>query len=124
MRYFPQFNIAVAVQVNSDETPEVSRFMATAIDNFTRIVIQETFSRKLSEADKFKLQKLTESWLKLIDTGMFAESWEELSAELKAMYAKETWRTVLQPLIVKVGKIKSRQFSSVDFPTPTVRLSS
>ena len=118
MRYFPKYKIAVAVQVNSDETPEVNKFLASAIDDFARIIIKETSNRELSEADKILLQKLTESWLKLIDTGKFGESWEELSADLKAKYAKEKWQSALQPFLGKVGKIKTRKFKTIDFSDP------
>jgi D-alanyl-D-alanine carboxypeptidase len=122
MRYFPKYKLAVAVQVNSDETPEVSRFMASAINDFAQIIIQETSSRKLSEADKIKLQTLTESWLKLIDTGKFAESWEELSAELKAKYVKEKWQSIIQSLTGKVGKMKTRRFKSIDYSDPEAEM--
>jgi D-alanyl-D-alanine carboxypeptidase len=118
MRYFPQHRIAVAVQVNSDETPGVNRFLASAIDDFAQIIIQEISSRKLSETDKAKLQRLTESWLRLIDTDKFAESWEELSAELKTKYVKEKWQAAIQPFIGKVGKIKARKFRGIDFSDP------
>jgi D-alanyl-D-alanine carboxypeptidase len=118
MRYYPRYKIAVAVQVNSDETPEVSRFMASAVDDFAQIIIEETAFRKLAEEDKLKLQALTESWLKLIDTGKYAESWEGLSSELKAKYAKEKWQAALQPLIGKTGKIKARKLKSLEYSDP------
>jgi D-alanyl-D-alanine carboxypeptidase len=118
MRYFPKHRIAVAVQVNSDETPGVNQFMASAVDEFARIIIREISSRKLSENDKARLQSLTENWLKLLDNGKFAENWEELSTELKAKYIKEKWQTALQPLIDKVGKIKTRKFKNIDYSEP------
>jgi D-alanyl-D-alanine carboxypeptidase len=118
MRYFPKYKIAVAVQVNSDEAPGVNRFLASAVNDFAQIIIKETSSRELSESDKIKLRELTASWLKLIDAGRFAESWEELSVELKAKYAKEKWQSALQPFLGTVGKIKSRSFKSVDYSDP------
>jgi D-alanyl-D-alanine carboxypeptidase len=118
MRYYPRYKISVAVQVNSDETPEVSRFMASAVDDFAQIIIEETSARKLAEEDKLKLQTLTESWLKLVDAGKYAESWEELSAELKARYAKEKWQSALQPLTGKTGKIKARKLKGLQYSDP------
>jgi D-alanyl-D-alanine carboxypeptidase len=122
MRYFPQHKIAVAVQVNSDDTPEVNQFMVSAVDEFARIIIRETSSRKLSENDKARLQSLTENWLKSLDNGRFAENWEELSTELKAKYIKEKWQTALQPLIEKVGKIKTRKFRNIDYSEPEAEI--
>ena len=118
MRYFPQYKIAVAVQVNADETPGANRFMASAVDDFAQLIIQEISSRKVSEADRTKLQGLTESWLRLVDAGRFAESWEELTAELKAKYPKEKWGDALQPFMRKVGKIKARKLKGVEYSDP------
>jgi D-alanyl-D-alanine carboxypeptidase len=113
MRYFPEQKIAVAVQVNSDETPEVNKFLATAIDDFAQIIIGELFGEKLSDAEKLNVQRAAEDWLHLVDAGKFAESWEAISAELKAKYAKEKWQSVLQPFLKKVGNFKSRKLKSV-----------
>jgi hypothetical protein len=118
MRFYPKYKIAVAVMVNSDETAGVNKFMASAVDDFAQIIIRETSSRELAEVDKVKLQALTESWLKLIDAGKFIESWEGLSAELKAKYAQDKWQSVLKPLLAKTGKIKSRRFKGIDYSDP------
>lgn len=118
MRFYPKYKIAVAVMVNSDETPGVDKFMASAVDDFAQVLIKETQSRELAEADKMKLQKFAESWLALIDAGKFAESWDALSVELKARYAREKWRDALQPLLAQVGKMKSRKFKSIDYADP------
>jgi Beta-lactamase class C and other penicillin binding proteins len=118
MRYFPRYRIAVAVQVNADETPEVNRFMASAINDFAQIIIQETSSQKLSEPERLKLRALTESWLRLIDTGKFAESWEQLSVELKTKFPKDKWQAAIQPFIGKVGKLKTRKFKGADYSDP------
>lgn len=113
VRYFPQQKIAVAVQVNSDENPETNKFLATAIDEFAQIIIREFFGDKLSETEKLQIQKTAENWLKMVDAGEFAESWDGISKELKAKYAREKWQTVLQPFLGKAGKLKSRKFKSV-----------
>jgi D-alanyl-D-alanine carboxypeptidase len=113
MRYFPNYKIAVAVQVNADETPEANRFAATAVDDFAQIIIGELSGEKLTEAEKLQFQKTAENWLKLIHTGKFSESWEVISAQLKAKYAKENWGAALQPLLKKAGAFKSRKLKSV-----------
>ncbi len=113
MRYFPQYKIAVAIQVNADETPEASKFIASAVDDFAQIIIGELVGERLSEAEKLNLQKTAEDWLQLVDAGKFAESWEGISAELKTKYAKEKWQSALQPFLKKVGNFKSRRFKNV-----------
>ncbi len=118
MRYYPKYKIAVAVMVNSDETPGVNKFLSTAVDDFAQIIIKESSARTLSEADQSGLQKLTESWLQLVDAGKLMESWDELSAELKTKFAQEKWQSALQPFLAKVGKIRSRKFRSIDYIDP------
>lgn len=118
MRFFPKYKLAIALQINSDETPEVNRFLPKAIDDFAQIIIKETSSRELSEAERTGLRTLTENWLKLIDAGKFDESWEELSAELKTKLPKEKWQAALQPFVGKVGKVKTRKFKGVDYSDP------
>ena len=113
MRYFPNYKIAVAVQVNADETPEANRFVATAVNDFAQIIIGELAGEKLTEAEKLQFQKTAEDWLKLVHAGKFAESWEGISAQLKAKYAKENWGAALQPLLKKAGAVKSRKLKSV-----------
>ena len=118
MRYFPSYRIAVAVMVNSDETPGVNKFLATAVDDFAQIIVKEISDRELTAADQLKLRQSAESWLRLIDAGRFAASWTELSAELKAKYAQEQWQSALQPLLRQVGKLKTRRFQSVNYADP------
>ena len=118
MRYYSKYKIAVAVMVNSDETIGVNRFLASAVDDFAGIIIRDSFPRELSEADQLKLQKLTESWLNLIDTGKYEESWEQLSTKLKDKYARDKWQVALHPLLEKTGKFKSRTFKSIGYSDP------
>lgn len=119
MRYYPSYGIAVAVMVNSDETPALNKFMASAVDDFAQLAIKEISGRELSAAERAKLQALAEGWLGLIDAERFAESWEGLSAELKAKYPKQAWQATVQPLLGKAGRLKSRKLRSVEYSDPT-----
>lgn len=116
MRYFPNYKFAIAVQVNSDESPDAAGFIGMAPDDFAQIIINELFPDKLSDSEKLKFQKIVEDWLQLINTRKFAESWEFISAELKAKYAKDKWQIALQPLLKQVGQFKSRKLKSITSP--------
>ena len=118
MRYFPKHGISVAVMVNSDVAEGVNRFLSSAVEEFAQLIIEETAARTLAEADKARLRELAEGWLKLVDAGRYEESWEGVSAELKAKYARERWRAALQPFLSKVGKIKARSFKSAGYSEP------
>ena len=56
---------------------------------------------------------MAESWVKLVDAGKYAESWDSISGELKAKYTRETWPTALEPFLKTAGKIKVRTLKSV-----------
>ncbi len=115
MRYYPKFHLAIAVMVNSDETPEVDHFMATAADEFAGDIIKELIGRELSQDQQENLKQLASSWLNLIDTEHFAESWKQLGSKLQAKYNESTWATALRPLLSQTGKIRKRTFRSVSY---------
>jgi D-alanyl-D-alanine carboxypeptidase len=115
MRYYPKFHLAVAMMVNADETPEVDRFVASAVDEFAGDIIKEIIGRELSVDEQAKLKQLATSWLNLIDTEHFAESWQSLGSKLQAKYNEKTWPTALRPLLSQAGKIKKRTFRSVSY---------
>jgi len=118
MRYYPEFHLAIAVMVNSDETPEVERFMATAADSFAGDIIKELIGRELTLDQQESLKQLATSWLNLIDTEHFAESWQPLGKKLKAKYSESTWGSALHPLLSQTGKVKKRTFRSVSYSDP------
>jgi hypothetical protein len=115
MRYYPQFHLAVAMMVNADQTPEVMRFVATAVDDFAGDIIREMIGRELSQDQQENLKQLATSWLNLIDTEHFAESWQQLGKKLKGKYSESTWKNALRPLLSQTGKIKKRTFRSVSY---------
>ena len=115
MRYYPKFHLAVAVMVNEDETPEVERFVATAVDDFAGDIIKELIGRELSLDQQENLKQLTTSWLNLIDTEHFVESWQQLGKKLRAKYSESTWGGALRPLLSQTGKLKKRTFRSVGY---------
>ena len=113
MRYYPQYGFAVAAQINADETEGSAGFMESVADDFAQVIIEETSDRKLSEAEKREFSSMAESWVKLVDAGKYAESWDSISTELKAKYTRETWPTALEPFLKTAGKIKVRTLKSV-----------
>ncbi len=115
MRYYPKFHLAVAVMVNSDETPEVDHFVSTAVDDFAGDIIKELIGRELSLDQQESLKQLATSWLNLIDTERYADSWKLLGNKLKTKYAENAWGGALRPLLSQAGKIKKRTFHSVSY---------
>ena len=110
VRYYVDHRIAVAVQTNSDEPAKVSAFLSP--DDFAQIIVEEVSNSKLSAAQVGQLRRTAETWLGLVDAGKYAESWNDLSSELKAKYTVDTWPKALGPLLKQVGKVDRRTFKS------------
>ena len=120
MRYYPSYGIAVAAQINIDETKGIEGFIDTVTDDFAQVIIDEISERKIPENEKSQLKNISESWLSLIDAGKFSESWDGISAELRAKFSREKWPAALEPFLMKVGKFKSRKFKSIVSSEPSV----
>jgi len=111
MRYYPRFDVAVALQYNAGGTPETYAF-GENVDDLAAVFIDEMLTDKLSFAERAELEKLVTAWLGRIDKRELAASWDDLSKELKAKYTREKWPEALKPLINQVGAIKSRSLRS------------
>jgi len=118
MRYYPKYQLAVVFMVNFDQTKELNSLLSSAVDDFAGVIIGEISPHRLSTENQAKLQQLTEHWLNLIDTGKYPESWERLTAKLKANHPQQTWRATLHPVREKVGNFKSRKLKGISYSDP------
>ena len=110
MRFYVDHRIAVAVQTNADEPARVSTFLSP--DDFAQIIVEEISNRKLSADQIGQLERTAEIWLALVDAGRYAESWNDLSSQLKAKFTVDSWPKALEPLLKQVGKLNRRTFKS------------
>ena len=60
-------------------------------------------------------QQAAESWLALVDSGKYGESWEQASQFFKAAVTKEQWQTALRASREPLGKVLSRNLKSAVF---------
>ncbi len=60
-------------------------------------------------------QQSAKSWLALVDSGMYGESWEQASQFFKAAVTKEQWQTALRASRDPLGKVISRNLKSAVF---------
>jgi D-alanyl-D-alanine carboxypeptidase len=118
VRYFPKYGLAVAVQVNADESEAASRFASTAVEDFAQLVVRELSGRSLAADERESARAAAEAWLGLVDAGRLAESGESLSSELKVKYPGAKWEAVLRPFRSQVGKLKTRRFRGADYADP------
>ena len=115
LRYYTKYKLAISVMVNSDETPGVNSFLATAVDDFAGIIINATTKNELSQTDQVRWQKFAEDWLNLIYSGQFDESWNQLSAGLQKKYTKTAWAEVMRGSLEGMGKVTSRKLKQVSY---------
>lgn len=60
-------------------------------------------------------QKSAESWLKLLDSGKFEESWTQAASVFKGAITKAQWQQAAQAVVKPLGKLVSRQLKSRQF---------
>jgi len=57
-------------------------------------------------------QHSAESWLALVDSGRYAESWQEAASLFKAHVSSEQWQSMVKPVREPLGKVASRKLKS------------
>lgn len=60
-------------------------------------------------------QPSAESWLALVDSGKYAESWQQASSVFKAHVTKDQWQSMLRATLSPLGKNTSRKLLSAKY---------
>jgi hypothetical protein len=55
------------------------------------------------------------AWLELIDSGKYAESWEQSAAPFKNSMTAEKWANMVKPVQRPLGKLESRAVASREY---------
>ena len=113
MRYYPKFGVSVAIQYNAGGTREAEVYGQAMADDLAGIFAEDMTTDKLSADERQQIETLVLAWLRLVDAGKLAESWDTISAELKAKYTRAAWPAALKPLVSKTGTSKNRRVRSV-----------
>jgi hypothetical protein len=62
-------------------------------------------------------QTAAESWLALVDSGKYAQSWDEAAQFFKSAVSKDQWQQMLRAARDPLGKLVSRKLKSADYKT-------
>jgi hypothetical protein len=62
-------------------------------------------------------QQSSDAWLSLVDSGKYADSWQEASQFFKAAVTKEQWQNALRGSRDPLGKVLSRKLKSATYKT-------
>ena len=121
VRYYTKHNVAISMLVNSQETAEASRFLASAVDDFAEVIINATPEPQVITVDYGRMRKLAEDWLSLIDQGKFNEAWDEVSTRLKVRMSKDDWEAMIRNSQRENGKLQTRKLLKVTSSTSSDR---
>ena len=87
----------------------ISRFLALALlMGICSAVQAQQKSEELAE-------RSADAWLALIDSGKYADSWQEGSQLFKAAVTKEEWKSKLQASRDPLGKMLTRKLKSATY---------
>ena len=70
-----------------------------------------------SQDKKVVAEGAASNWLKLVDAGNYAQSWDNTGTVLKANIAKEQWQELLTRNRAPLGTLISRQLTSAEYTT-------
>lgn len=66
--------------------------------------------------DKTTVARSTaDAWLKIVDSGNYAQSWNESASLMKTAVAKEQWEQILNVNRAPLGSLVSRKLTSVEY---------
>jgi hypothetical protein len=67
---------------------------------------------RAAESPEDAAQKAAESWLGLVDSGKYPDSWDEAAALFKGAMTREQWEQTLKGARDPLGKLQSRKIKS------------
>lgn len=62
-------------------------------------------------------QKSADAWLKLVDSGKYADSWKEAAQIFRAHVSKEQWQNTIRATRSPLGNLQSRKLKSATYRT-------
>jgi hypothetical protein len=74
----------------------------------------------MARTDKEQIEQArhsAETWLELIDSGQFGESWEQASKYLKNIVPKDKLESSLKGVITPLGELVNRELKSAKYMT-------
>jgi hypothetical protein len=60
-------------------------------------------------------QEAAQSWLALVDSGKYSESWDEAAQVFKERVTREQWEAALKSVRTPLGQLESRKLKSAQF---------
>ena len=101
----------MTVRLAQIESKLLSRFLALAL------LLGVSSAVQAQQKPEQLAQQSADAWLALVDSGQYAESWQEASQLFKAHVTKEQWQDALRATRDPLGKMLSRKLKSATYKT-------
>ena len=82
---------------------------------FIALLLGATAGAQAAQTPEQLAQQSSTSWLALVDTGKWAESWDEAAQFFKAAVTKDQWLSALGTVRTPLGKVLSRKLKSATY---------
>ena len=89
-------------------------FLTLALAGVVLTIVVMTSVHADQSAEK-AAQKAAESWLSLVDSGEYSESWNEAAQIFKQKISLQQWKIALESARIPLGKLKSRKFKTAAY---------
>jgi len=98
----------MTVRLNQNESKFVSAFLLLMLLGICSAVQAQQKAEQLA-------QQSSDAWLALVDSGKYADSWQEASQIFKAAVTREQWQGALRGSRDPLGKMLSRKLKSATY---------
>lgn len=92
-----------------------TRVMSTLL--FMALCISISAQALAEDKPEQRAQQSAETWLVLVDSGKYAESWQEASQYFKNAVSEEKWESAMHGTREPLGKVLSRKLRSAQYTT-------
>lgn len=89
-------------------------FLTSALAGVVLTIVVMTSVHADQSAEK-AAQKAAESWLSLVDSGEYSESWNEAAQIFKQKISLQQWKSALESVRIPFGKLKLRKFKTTAY---------
>ena len=79
------------------------------------LIVSQSISLHAQQKPEALARQSAESWLALVDSGKYADSWTEAASFFKERVSKDKWQEMVRPVREPLGKVLSRKLQSAQF---------
>lgn len=82
---------------------------------FLTLLLCASASAQTPQKPEQLAQTSSDAWLIVVDSGKYAESWDESAQSFKAAITKDKWQNALETVRTPLGKVLSRKLDSAKY---------